>query len=71
MIKTTIYNFYTSLYIAEIQKLMFHIPHVQIMVTNHCGYSRRNAFKYPDSFQDVVLSLDYAERVIPSFTHQI
>ena len=28
MMETTIYNFHTSLYIPEIQKFLFHIPHV-------------------------------------------
>ena len=37
--ETNIYNFHTSLYIPEIQKLAFHIPHVQIVGTNHFGYS--------------------------------
>ena len=36
MIETTISNFCTSLYIQEIHKLAFHIPHVQILGTNHC-----------------------------------
>ena len=31
IMKTTISNFYTSLYIPEIQKLAFHLPHVQIL----------------------------------------
>ena len=45
MTETTISNFYTSFLIPEIQKLAFHIPHVQILGTNHCGDSRQNAFK--------------------------
>ena len=45
VMETTIYNFHTSLYIPEIQKLAFHIPHVQILGTNHCGDSRRTTFK--------------------------
>ena len=40
MMEKNISNFHTSFYIPEIQKLAFHIPHVQIMVTNHCGESR-------------------------------
>ena len=40
MMETTISNFHTSFYIPEIQKLAFHIPHVQILSTNHCGDSR-------------------------------
>ena len=35
MMETTIYNFHTSFLIPEIQKLVFHILHVQILGTNH------------------------------------
>ena len=45
IMEITISNFHTSFYIPEIQKLVFHITHVQIMVTNNCGDSRRTAFK--------------------------
>ena len=45
MMETTISNFHTILYIPEIQKLAFHIPHVQILGINHCGKSRQTAFK--------------------------
>ena len=45
MTETTISNFHTSFYIPEIQKLAFHIPHVQILVNNQCGDSRQTAFK--------------------------
>ena len=48
MMETTISNFCKSFYIPEIQKLAFHIPHVQIMGTNHCGDSRQNAFKHSE-----------------------
>ena len=49
----------------------FHIPHVQILGTNHCGYSRQNAFKGRESFQDVLCRRDYDDRVVASFAHQI
>ena len=45
MMETTISNFHTIFYIPAIQKLAFHIPHVQILRTNHCGESCRTAFK--------------------------
>ena len=48
MMETTISNFHTSFYILEIQKLAFHIPHVQILGTNHCGDSHQTAFKCRD-----------------------
>ena len=63
MMETTIF------YIPEIQKLAFHIPYVQIMDTNHCGESRRTAFKRRKLFQDVLCRRDYAERVVASFPH--
>ena len=67
MMGTTIYNFHTSFYMTAIQKLEFHIPHVQILGTNHCGDSRQTAFKHRESFQDVLCCRDYAERVVASF----
>ena len=45
MMETTISNFHTSFYIPSIHKLTFHIPHVKILGTNHCGDSCRTAFK--------------------------
>ena len=45
MMETTISNFRTSLYVIEIQKLLFHLPHVQILVINHCGDSCQTEFK--------------------------
>ena len=50
MMETAISNFHTSLYTPEIQKLAFHIPHVKILGTNHCGKSRQTAFKCRESF---------------------
>ena len=71
MMETTIYRFNTSLYIPEIQWLVFHITHVHILATNHSGDSRRIAFKRRKSFQNVLCWHDYAEGVVASFTHQI
>ena len=65
--ETTISNFHTSLYITEIHKLAFHIPHVQILGKNHCGNSHRTEFKCRESFQDALCHHDYAERVVASF----
>ena len=70
MMKKNISNFHTSFYIPEIQKLAFHIPHVQILGTNNCGDSRPPLFKRRESFQDVLCCRDYAERVVASFYHQ-
>ena len=69
--ETTIYNFHTSFYIPAIYKLNFNIPHLQILSTNHCGESRRTAFKLHKSFQDMLRRSDYAERLVVSFSHQI
>ena len=40
MMETTISNFCKNFYIPEIQKFAFHLPHVRILGTNHCGESR-------------------------------
>ena len=71
MMETTIYNFHTSFYIPAIHKLVFHLPHVQILGTNQCGESCQTAFKRRKSFQDVLCRRDYADRVVASFSHQI
>ena len=71
MMKTTISNFHTSLYIPEIQKLVFHIPHVQILGKNHCGDSRQTKFKFRESIEDVFCCRYYAERTVAIFSHQI
>ena len=71
MMEKIISNFHTSFYIPEIQKLPFHIPHVQTLDTNHCGASRQTAFKLRDSFQDVLCFCGYSERLVASLPHQI
>ena len=42
---TSIADFHTSFYIPAIQNLAFHLPHVRILGTNHCGNTRREASK--------------------------
>ena len=71
MMETTISNFNTSFYVPDIQKLALHIPHLQILGTNHCGDSRQTAFKHRKSFQDLLCCCDYAERFVASFSNQI
>ena len=71
MMATEISDFHTSFYIPAIQKLAFHLPHVQILGTNHCGTMRRTASKRRELFQDVICPRDYYERVVASFSHQI
>ena len=71
MMETTISDFHTSFYIPAIQKLAFHLPHVRILGTNHCGKLRRTAFKRRELFQYVLCRRDYAEMVLVSFANQI
>ena len=71
MMETKISGFRTSFYIPAIQKLAFHLPHVRILGTNHCGEMLRTTFKRRESFQDVLCRRDYAERVVARFSNQI
>ena len=71
MMKTTISNFRTIFNIPEIQKLAFHIPHVQILGSNHFGDSHRTAFKRRESFQYLLCRRYYDDRVVYIFNHQI
>ena len=45
MMESSIVDFHQDLYIPAIQKLAFHLPHVHIIGTHHCGNMRREAFK--------------------------
>ena len=65
-----IYDFHTRFYIPAIQKLAFHLPHVRILGTNHCGEMRRTSFKRRELFKDVLYHRDYAERVVARFANQ-
>ena len=69
--ETKISKFHTRYYIPAIQKLAFHLPHMHIFVTNHCGEMRHTAFKLRELFQDVICRRDYAEKVVTSFSNQI
>ena len=71
MMETTISDFHTSFYIPTIHKLAFHMPHLLILGTNHCGELRRTAFKRRECFQDVLCLRYYAERVVARFANQI
>ena len=71
MMETSISDFHTSFYKPAIHKLAFHLPHVRILGTDHCGELRRTAFKRRELFQDVLCRRDYAERVVVSFSNQI
>ena len=69
--ETKIPDFNTSFYIPDIQKLAFHLPHVRILGTNHCGKMRHTAFKRRELFQYILCRRDYAERVVASFDNKI
>ena len=71
IMETTISYFRTSFYIPDIQKLAFHLPHVCILDTNHCGDIRRTSFKQSELFQDLICCRDYSERVVARFSHQM
>ena len=71
MIETSIADLHISLYIPEIQNLAFHLPHIHILGTNHCGNTPREAFKRRSAKQDVLCRHDYAERGVDIFVHQI
>ena len=70
MTETTIYDFHTSFYIPAIQKLAFHLPHVRILGTNHCGEMLRTDFKRRELFQDILCCREYYERVVAIFANQ-
>ena len=71
MMEASIDDFHASFYILEIQKILFHLPHVQILGTNHCGNTRRGAFKRCRAHQYVLCWSDHDEKVVASFEHQI
>ena len=69
--ESSIVDFHQDLYIPIIKKLEFHLPHVHVLATNHCGNTRREEFKLRSDFQHVLCRRDYAERVVSSFAYQI
>ena len=71
MMETTISDFHTRFYIPAMQKLDFHLLHVHILGTNHCGEIRCTAFKRRELFQDVLCRRDYAEKEVSIFANQI
>ena len=71
MTEKKIYDFRTSFYIPAIQNLDFHLPHVGILGTNHCGEMQRTDFKRRESSQYVLCRCYYAERLVSRFANQI
>ena len=69
--ESSIVDFHQDFYIPIIKKLEFHLPHVHVLATNHCGNTRREEFKLRSDFQHVLCRCDYAERLVDTFSHQI
>ena len=59
-----------TFYISVIKKVLFHLPHIQILGTHPCGNIRREAFKHRRAFKYVLCCCDYAKSVASSFTQQ-
>ena len=47
------------------------LPHVSILGNHHCGKERCEEFKLWGNLHDFLCRLDYAKRVVSSFSHQI
>ena len=71
MMETYIADFHTSFYIPSLRKLVFHLPRVRILGSNHFGNTLHEAFICHITKQDVLRYHDYSERVVGSFAHQI
>ena len=71
MMETAISEFHIRCYIPAIQKLAFHLTHVRILGTNHCGAMRRKDVKRRELFQFFICRRDYSERVVANFANQI
>ena len=67
----SIYNFHKSFRITEIKKLAFHLPHVCILGTHHCGNTCCEAFRHHAAFEYFLSYCDYAEKVVAIFSYQI
>ena len=68
---TSISEFNEKFYILEIKHLAFHLPHIQILCTQHCGKEHCEVFKCWGYFKDVPFRHEYAECVVASFENQI
>ena len=71
MKETKFSDFHTSFYIPAIQKLTYHLPHMCILGTNHCGAMRHAAFKRHELSQDVLCRRDYADKLFARLANQI
>ena len=68
--ESSIVEIHQYFYIPDINKLAFHLPHVRIIETRHCGNTRQEAFKSHSAFQGVLINSDYADCLVPIFSHK-
>ena len=71
MMKKYIADFHTSFYVPAVQNIAFHLPHVFILCTSHCGNTRFEVFKHRSAKQDMLCPRGYSERVLSILEHQI
>ena len=71
LLETSITKFHENYYISAIQKLAFHLPHVRILITHHCGKERREELKLRVNLHYSLIRRDYTKQVVSSFSHQI
>ena len=71
MMEKSIVDFHQKFYIPAIYKLSLNLPHVKIILNNHCGNTLIEAFMCHSTYQYVFWHRYYAERVVASFTQQI
>ena len=70
LIETPIKSFHEKFYIPALQKLGFHLPHVRILGTRHCGKERCGTFKHWGNFHDTLCYRDYEERAVSIFDNK-
>ena len=71
LLETSITEFHEIFCILEIQKMAFHLPHVRILGTHHCGKERREAFKHHGNSYVVLCRFGYEELLVSSIDRQI
>ena len=68
---SSILDFHRDFYIPAIHKLEFHLTHVRVIGTHHCGITLREEFNCRSDLQDMLCRHDYTEHVVASFPYQI
>ena len=51
--------------------MAFHLTHVHILGTQHCGKEFRESFKQRIKYHDILFRSDYAQIIVSSFAQQI